>query len=58
MKSVLVLLSTYNGEKYIIDQLDSIVNQSIKPNEILIGDDNSTDSTLDLIFDYLKNKNI
>ena len=53
-----VVLTTYNGEKYIIDQLDSIVNQSIKPNEILIGDDNSTDSTLDLIFDYLKNKNI
>ena len=53
-----VVLTTFNGEKYILDQLDSIINQSIKPNEILIGDDNSTDSTLDLIFDYLKNKSI
>ena len=53
-----VVLTTYNGEKYIIDQLDSILNQSIKPTEILIGDDNSTDYTLDLIYEYLKNKKI
>ena len=53
-----VVLTTHNGEKYIIDQLDSIINQSLKPNEILIGDDNSTDSTLDLLVNYLDTNSI
>ena len=53
-----VVITTYNGEKYIINQLDSIINQSLKPNEILIGDDNSTDYTLDLVFEYLRKNNI
>lgn len=53
-----IVLTTHNGEKYIIEQLESIINQSLKPNEILIGDDNSTDATLDLIINYLKNNSI
>ena len=53
-----VVLTTYNGEKYIIDQLKSIINQSLVPNEILIGDDNSTDSTLDYIYDFCNSRNI
>ena len=53
-----VVITTYNGEKFINDQLDSIFNQSLLPSEILICDDNSSDSTLKLIFKYLQNKNI
>ncbi|MEG1313266.1 MAG: glycosyltransferase family 2 protein [Bacilli bacterium] len=45
-----VVIATYNGEKYIKEQLDSILNQSIKPNEIVICDDVSTDNTLDIIY--------
>lgn len=49
MKDVLVLMSTYNGEKYIVEQIDSIMNQ-IGVNVILhIRDDGSSDSTVEII---------
>ena len=44
-EKVSVVLSTYNGEKYIIDQLSSLLNQSYKPDEVIIQDDCSTDNT-------------
>lgn len=50
--SVLVLMSTYNGEKYIKTQLDSILAQDYKDINILIRDDGSTDSTPDILEMY------
>lgn len=44
-EKVSVVLSTYNGENYIIDQLYSLMNQSYKPDEVIIQDDCSTDRT-------------
>ena len=44
-KRVLVLLSTYNGECYLEEQLDSILNQEQVSPTILIRDDGSVDST-------------
>jgi len=44
-----VILASYNGEKYIAEQLDSIAGQSLLPDEILIGDDGSSDQTAELI---------
>lgn len=43
---VLVLMSTYNGEKYIEEQLKSILDQEIEEVNILIRDDGSTDGTV------------
>ena len=40
-----IVLSTYNGEAYITEQLDSILNQTRKADEVLIFDDCSTDNT-------------
>lgn len=40
-----IVLSTYNGKAYIIEQLDSILNQTRKADEVLIFDDGSTDNT-------------
>ena len=58
-KKVAVLISTYNGEKYIREQLDSILNQTYKNIEIVIRDDGSKDSTIEIIKEYQqKNKNI
>lgn len=52
-----VVISTYNGEKYILDQLDSIKNQSRKVDKVLICDDCSEDDTFLVINDYIrKNK--
>lgn len=40
---------TYNGEQCIEEQLDSILNQTVKPDEIIISDDGSSDKTLEII---------
>ena len=47
-KKVLVLLATFNGEKYIATQLNSILCQKDVDLEILISDDHSSDKTLQL----------
>ncbi|WP_277409233.1 glycosyltransferase [Lacrimispora xylanisolvens] len=44
-----VVMATYNGEKYIKAQLESILRQSRKPDEIIINDDNSSDSTIHIL---------
>jgi glycosyltransferase involved in cell wall biosynthesis len=44
-----VLLCSYNGERYITEQLESIVNQSVLPQELVIIDDGSSDGTLNII---------
>lgn len=52
-----VVMTTYNGEKYIIEQLNSIKNQTLAPDEVIICDDCSTDGTCRLITDFiLENK--
>lgn len=53
MKTVSVLLSTYNGEKYILEQLESLRIQSRHIDEVLIIDDCSTDSTVQVCRDYI-----
>lgn len=48
-----IAMTTYNGEKYIEQQLDSLYNQTIKFDELIICDDGSTDSTVKIIEDYI-----
>lgn len=54
METVLVLMSTYNGEKYITEQLDSILNQENVLVDILIRDDGSNDRTIAILDEYRK----
>jgi len=49
---VAVLLSTYNGEKYIREQIDSVLAQEDVDVRIIIRDDGSHDSTIDILKDY------
>ncbi len=51
---VSLVLSTYNGSKYIIPQLDSLRNQTRKIDEVIIRDDKSTDDTCIKIESYIK----
>ena len=44
-----VVMATYNGERFIEEQLESICRQTILPDEIIIRDDKSTDSTLEIV---------
>lgn len=47
-----ILLATYNGEKYLKKQLDSLIAQTYKNIDIYIRDDGSTDRTVELIREY------
>lgn len=49
---ILVLVSTYNGEKYLSQQLDSILGQQGVDISILVRDDGSKDSTLLILENY------
>lgn len=50
-----VVVTTYNGEKYIQEQIDSILNQTRVPDEVIVLDDGSTDETIDILTDYERN---
>lgn len=54
MKKIAVLMSTYNGEKYIAEQLDSIVRQIGVQHELFIRDDGSKDKTSEIISEYVE----
>lgn len=49
-----ILMATYNGEKYIRQQIESILCQSCKDWKLYISDDCSTDNTVDIIGEYCK----
>lgn len=54
---VSVAIATYNGEKYIEEQLESIFRQTVKVDEVVICDDKSTDNTVKIINRFIeKNK--
>ena len=58
-KKIAVLLASYNGVKYIKEQIDSILNQKEVDVTIFISDDLSTDGTLEYLQDIYKDfKNI
>lgn len=52
MAEIDILLAAYNGEKYIAEQIDSILNQTYKDIRILIRDDGSADNTPKIIEEY------
>lgn len=52
--NVSVLMTTYNGERFIKEQLDSVVKQLEKDDELIISDDGSTDNTVSIIKEYLR----
>lgn len=52
MKKVTVFMPVYNSEKYLNTSIDSILNQTYKNFELLIIDDGSTDSSMDIINSY------
>ena len=51
-----VCIATYNGERYIREQLDSILSQLSLDDEVIISDDGSKDSTIEIISSYLDSR--
>ena len=54
--TISIVLATYNGEKYLREQIDSVLAQTLMPDEIIVSDDGSTDGTWDILEEY-KNRN-
>lgn len=52
MKTVSVVMCTYNGEVFLREQLDSIVTQTHPIHELIIQDDCSTDHTAEIVTEY------
>lgn len=52
MPTVSIAMTTYNGEKYLREQLDSILNQTCKDFELIICDDCSSDSSVHILNEY------
>ena len=52
-----ILMATYNGEKYLKEQIDSILNQTYKNIRLIISDDNSQDATRQILKEYEKKDN-
>ena len=46
-----VIITVYNKEKFIKSTINSVLNQEIKPSEVIIIDDGSTDNSIKIIND-------
>ena len=55
---VTVIIPTYNNSLFVIDSIESVLNQTYKNFEIIVVDDGSTDNTEDILKDYVNQKKI
>lgn len=53
-----VVISTYNGKKYLFELMNSLMGQITKPDEVIICDDCSDDGTVEFIYEFIKKNNI
>ena len=53
-----VIVALYNGERFIKEQLDSIKNQTIEADEVIIADDGSKDQSIEIVKRYIQDNNL
>ena len=53
-----IVMATYNGKNFIEEQLESLRNQTLIADEVIIADDRSTDGTYEFILDYIKSHSL
>ena len=59
MEQIDILMATYNGEKYLREQIDSILNQTYSNIRLIISDDCSKDQTIQILKEYeIKDKRV
>jgi len=58
MNRVAILLSTYNGERFIHELLESLAGQTYQEFDLIIRDDGSSDRTLEIVDDFIKQNRI
>ena len=52
MEKIDILMATYNGEKYLKEQIESILHQTYQNFRLIISDDHSTDKTIEILKEY------
>ncbi len=52
IQNIAVVMTTYNGGSFLKPQIESILNQSLKPNLFIVCDDGSTDETTSILDKY------
>ena len=58
MNLISVIIPAYNSSKFIVNTINSVVNQSYKKFEIIVIDDGSTDNTKEVLNSFIKNNKI
>lgn len=53
-----IVMSVYNGSKFLLEQMESIRLQTLQPNEVIILDDCSTDNSVKIIEEYISKYNL
>lgn len=53
-----VAIASYNGEKYIQEQMKSLLLQTVQADEVIISDDASTDNTVKIVEDFIAVNNL
>ncbi len=53
-----VVIASYNGSEFLVEQLDSIRSQTLPPDELIICDDLSKDNTVEVAENYIKEHNL
>lgn len=51
--NIIIAMATYNGETYLEEQIESIINQSYQNWRLIIQDDGSTDDTIGIVHKYI-----
>jgi glycosyltransferase involved in cell wall biosynthesis len=54
MTTISIAMATYNGARFIREQLDSLAAQTVLPVELIVADDGSTDDTLAIVEEFAK----
>lgn len=47
-----VVMCTYNGERFLREQMDSLLQQTLRPYEVIVQDDGSSDATATIVMEY------
>ena len=55
---VSVVIAVYNGQKYLLEQLESILSQTLQPDEVIISDDFSVDDSYAITKDFIERNNL
>src|ERR1700741_8897 len=56
--AISVVMTTYNGERFLVQQIESILSQTLPPKEIIVCDDGSSDGTVNILEKYRKSHSI